>query len=256
MTGLVQGLGRWSIDVVREAGLMMLLFLEACLWLVRPPWRLRLFFRQMEFVGVNSVFVVALTSLFTGMVLALQTYHAFRMFSAESLVGATVALSMTRELGPVITALMVTGRAGSSIAAEIGTMRVTEQIDALDVMAVNPVQYLVLPRVVAGMVMLPLLTVLSDFVGVVGGYLVGVRMLGINKGIFMNRIYELVEFSDIYEGLFKASVFGVILTAVGCYKGFYTSGGAEGVGRATTEAVVLASVLILMGDYILTALMM
>ncbi len=256
MTGFVQGLGRWSIDVVREAGLMMLLFLEACSWLVRPPWRLRLFFRQMEFVGVNSVFVVVLTSLFTGMVLALQTYHAFRLFSAESLVGATVALSMTRELGPVITALMVTGRAGSSIAAEIGTMRVTEQIDALAVMAVNPVQYLVLPRVVAGLVMLPLLTVLADFVGVVGGYLVGVRMLGINQGIFMNRIYELVEFSDIYEGLFKASVFGVILALVGCYKGFYTSGGAEGVGRATTEAVVLASVLILMGDYILTALML
>lgn len=256
MTGLVQGLGRWSIDVVREAGLMMLLLLEACSWLVRPPWRLRLFFRQMEFVGVNSLFVVALTSLFTGMVLALQTYHAFRLFSAESLVGATVALSMTRELGPVITALMVTGRAGSSIAAEIGTMRVTEQIDALSVMAVNPVQYLVLPRVVAGLVMLPMLTVLADFVGVVGGYLVGVRMLGINSGIFMNRIYELVEFSDIYEGLFKSAVFGVILALVGCYKGFYTSGGAEGVGRATTEAVVLASVLILMGDYILTALML
>ena len=225
------------------------------MWFVRPPVRWRLFFKQMEFVGVGSLFVVLLTGLFTGMVLALQTYHAFRMFSAESLVGATVALSMTRELGPVITALMVTGRAGSAIAAEIGTMRVTEQIDALAVMAINPVQYLVLPRLVAGVVMLPLLTAISDFVGVVGGYMVGVNLLGINAGLFMNKIYEYVELEDIYNGLTKAAVFGLILTLVGCYKGFYTRGGAEGVGRATTQSVVLASIMILMGDYVLTALM-
>ncbi len=225
------------------------------MWFVRPPVRWRLFFKQMEFVGVGSLFVVLLTGLFTGMVLALQTYHAFRMFSAESLVGATVALSMTRELGPVITALMVTGRAGSAIAAEIGTMRVTEQIDALDVMAINPVQYLVVPRLVAGVIMLPLLTAISDFVGVVGGYMVGVNLLGINAGLFMNKIYEYVELEDIYNGLTKAAVFGLILTLVGCYKGFYTRGGAEGVGRATTQSVVLASIMILMGDYVLTALM-
>ncbi len=151
---------------------------------------------------------------------------------------------------------MVTGRAGRPSAAEIGTMRVTEQVDALTVMAINPVQYLVTPRVVAGLVMLPLLTVVSDFVGILGGYLVGVKMLGINGGIFMNRIYELVELEDIYNGLAKAAVFGVILALVGCYKGFYTSGGAEGVGRATTQAVVLASVLILASDYVLTSLMM
>ena len=233
----------------------MLLFLEAIMWLFRPPVRFRLFFKQMEFIGVGSLFVVLLTGLFTGMVLALQTYHAFRMFSAESLVGATVALSMTRELGPVITALMVTGRAGSAIAAEIGTMRVTEQIDALDVMAINPVQYLVVPRLVAGVIMLPLLTAISDFVGVIGGYLVGVRLLGINSGLFMNKIYDYVEIDDIYNGLTKAAVFGLILTLVGCYKGFYTRGGAEGVGRATTQSVVLASIMILMGDYVLTALM-
>jgi phospholipid/cholesterol/gamma-HCH transport system permease protein len=190
------------------------------------------------------------------MVLALQTYYAFRLFSAESLVGATVALSMTRELGPVITALMVTGRAGSAIAAEIGTMRVTEQVDALTVMAINPVQYLAVPRIIAGLVMLPLLTVLSDFVGMVGGYLVGVKLLGINAAIFMNKVYELVALEDIYNGLIKAAVFGVILTLVGCYKGFTTTGGAEGVGRATTQSVVLSSVLILASDYVLTALMM
>lgn len=256
MTRFLAWLGGGLLELVSEAGRMGLLFGESASWLIRPPWRIRLFFRQMEFVGVNSLFVVMLTSLFTGMVLALQTYYAFRLFSAESLVGATVALSMTRELGPVITALMVTGRAGSSIAAEIGTMRVTEQVDALTVMAINPVQYLVTPRVFAGFVMLPLLTVVSDFVGIVGGYLVGVKMLGIHGGIFMNRIYELVTLDDLYNGLVKASVFGVILTLVGCYKGFYTTGGAEGVGRSTTESVVLASVLILASDYVLTSLMM
>ena len=256
MQRFFQWLGRGSLEAVSEMGRMMLLLSEACIWLVRRPWRVRLFFKQMEFVGVRSLFVVCLTSLFTGMVLALQTYYAFRMFSAESLVGATVALSMTRELGPVITALMVTGRAGSAIAAEIGTMRVTEQVDALSVMAINPVQYLVTPRVVAGLFMLPMLTVVSDLVGVVGGYLIGVKTLGINSGLFMNKIYELVKTEDIMEGLYKAAVFGMIMTLVGCYKGFYTSGGAEGVGRATTESVVLSSVLILSSDYVLTALMM
>jgi phospholipid/cholesterol/gamma-HCH transport system permease protein len=205
---------------------------------------------------VNSLSVVGLTSLLTGMVLAMQTYYAFRMFSAESLVGATVALSMTRELGPVITALMVTGRAGSAMAAEIGSMRVTEQIDALRVMAVSPVQYLVMPRILAGLIMVPLLTVLSDFIGVIGGYLIGVKLLGINSGIFLGRIYDLVEPGDLYNGLTKAAIFGVILTLVGCYKGYYTSGGAEGVGRATTSAVVVSSVLILTADYIMTALLM
>lgn len=256
MSSFLAALGRSVIALLQESGRMTLLLLEAVSWLARPPWRWRQFFKQMEFIGVNSLFVVALTSLFTGMVLALQTYYAFRMFSAETLVGATVALSMTRELGPVITALMVTGRAGSAIAAEIGTMRVTEQVDALTVMAINPVQYLVLPRILAGVVMLPLLTAISDFVGIVGGYLVGVKLLGIHGGLFVNKIYEYVEFSDIYDGLTKAACFGLILTLVGCYKGFYTRGGAEGVGRATTQSVVLSSVLILTSDYVLTALMM
>lgn len=248
-------LGKVCISLLQEMGRLLLLLLEACLWLFRPPFRFRLFIKQLEFIGVNSLFVVLLTGLFTGMVLALQTYYAFRLFSAESLVGATVALSMTRELGPVITSLMVTGRAGSAIAAEIGTMRVTEQIDALTVMAISPVQYLVVPRLLAGVIMLPLLTVISDFIGIVGGYLVGVKILGINSGLFINKIYEYVELDDLYNGLIKAACFGLILTLVGCYKGFYTKGGAEGVGKSTTQSVVLASVLILMFDYVLTALM-
>ena len=233
----------------------MVLFLQALSWLVRPPFRIRLYFKQMEFIGVNSLFVVALTSLFTGMVLALQTFYAFSMFGAETLVGATVALSMTRELGPVITGLMVTGRAGSAICAEIGTMRVTEQVDALTVMAINPVQYLVRPRIGAGVIMLPLLTIISDAMGILGGYLVGVQLLDIHGGMFMNKIQEHVTLADVYNGLIKASVFGGILTLVGCYKGFYTRGGAEGVGRSTTQAVVMSSVLILVSDYFLTALM-
>jgi phospholipid/cholesterol/gamma-HCH transport system permease protein len=256
MTNPVEALGRSVLSLLQESGRITLLLLEAVSWMVRPPWRWRLFFKQLEFIGVNSLFIVALTSLFTGMVLALQTYYAFRMFAAETMVGAVVALSMARELGPVITALMVTGRAGSAMAAEIGTMRVTEQVDALTVMAVNPVQYLVLPRIVAGVIMLPLLTVLSVFIGVIGGYLAGVKLLGIHGGLFMNMIYEYVDVGDIYNGLLKAACFGLILTLVGCYKGFYTRGGAEGVGRATTQSVVLSAVLILASNYVLTALTM
>jgi phospholipid/cholesterol/gamma-HCH transport system permease protein len=240
---------------LEEAGELLLLFIQTCLWLLRPPWRLHLIFRQMEFVGIKSINVTVLTGAFTGAVFALQSYHGFSLFGAESLVGSTVALALTRELGPVLTSLMVTGRAGSAMAAELGTMRVTEQIDALYVMAVNPIQYLVLPRVVASVIMLPVLTIVADYVGIVGGYIVGVHLLGINSGIFVAKIIEYVEFSDISMGLIKAGVFGLILSLVGCYKGLYTSGGAEGVGRATTEAVVLASVSILAADYVLTALM-
>jgi len=231
------------------------MFLAVLAWTFRPPLKLRNIFKQMEFVGVKSIFVVVLTGAFTGMVMTLQGYHGFRLFSAESLVGGTVALGMTRELGPVLTALMVTARAGSAMAAELGTMRVTEQIDALAVMAANPVKHLIVPRVIAGVLMVPLLTVVSDFVGIVGGYFVGVRILNLNAEVFMKNILRVVELNDIYSGLVKAACFGLILSVVGCYKGFNTSGGAAGVGRATTEAVVLASISILISDYFLTAIM-
>jgi phospholipid/cholesterol/gamma-HCH transport system permease protein len=236
-------------------GKIILLFVSVLAWMFRPPFKLRNIFKQMEFVGVKSIFVVVLTGTFTGMVMALQGYHGFRMFSAESLVGGTVALGMTRELGPVLTSLMVTARAGSAMAAELGTMRVTEQIDALYVMAANPVKHLIVPRVIAGVLMVPLLTVVSDFTGILGGYFVGVHILGINSGIFIKNITRLVELNDIYNGLVKAACFGLILSLIGCYKGFNTYGGAEGVGRATTEAVVLASISILISDYFLTAIM-
>jgi phospholipid/cholesterol/gamma-HCH transport system permease protein len=247
--------GKSILENIEEMGKILLLFLSVLSWMIRPPLRLRLIFKQMEFVGVKSIFVVVLTGIFTGMVMALQGYYGFRMFGAESLVGSTVALGMTRELGPVLTSLMVTARAGSAMAAELGTMRVTEQIDALYVMAANPVKHLIVPRVIAGVVMLPLLTIVSDFVGTIGGYFVGVIILDINEGAFIKNITMYVDLDDIYNGLIKAAFFGLILSLIGCYKGFNTTGGAEGVGRATTEAVVLASISILISDYFLTAIM-
>jgi len=255
MIKILEFTGRPFILIIEEFGRILLLFLSTISWLFRPPFRFAVVFKQLEFVGVSSLPVVLITGAFTGMVLAIQTYYGFRMFGGESLVGATVALSMTRELGPAITALMVTGRAGSSMAAEIGTMRVTEQIDALYTMSVNPFQYLVMPRVLAGIIMLPLLTVTSDFIGIVGGYFVGVHLLNINSGIFVARIIEFVDLHDIFNGLIKSAVFGLILSLIGCYKGFYTTGGAAGVGKATTQAVVYASVSILISDYFLTAVM-
>jgi phospholipid/cholesterol/gamma-HCH transport system permease protein len=251
----VDKFGRAILSNVEEAGKILLLFLSVIRWMFRPPLKMRLIFKQLEFVGVKSIFVVVLTGTFTGMVLALQGYYGFRMFSAESLVGSTVALGMTRELGPVLTALMVTARAGSAMAAELGTMRVTEQIDALYVMAANPVKYLIVPRVIAGVIMLPILTIVSDFMGILGGYFVGVYVLNINEGIFVKNITRYVDLGDLYNGLTKAAVFGLILSLIGCYKGFNTTGGAEGVGRATTEAVVLAAITILISDYFLTAIM-
>ncbi|HOI74441.1 MAG TPA: ABC transporter permease [Syntrophales bacterium] len=254
-TATVERIGRIVLENVEELGRILLLFLSALSWMVRPPLKARQIFKQMEFVGVKSIFVVVLTGTFTGMVMALQGYHGFRMFAAESLVGSTVALGMTRELGPVLTSLMVTARAGSAMAAELGTMRVTEQIDALAVMAANPVKHLIVPRLIAGVLMVPLLTVVSDFMGILGGYFVGVHILNINSGAFMKNIFKYVTLNDIYSGLVKAACFGLLMALIGCYKGFNTRGGAEGVGRATTEAVVLASISILVSDYILTAMM-
>lgn len=243
------------VNLASEVGGIWVMLMDAAYWTFRRPFRFGAIFQQMEFIGVKSLWVVIVTGGFTGMVFALQTYYGFRRFSSEGLVGTTVALSMTRELGPVLTGLMVTGRAGSAIAAELGSMRVSEQIDALTVMALSPIKYLVVPRVVAAVLMLPILTVIADFTGIVGGYFVGVKLLGINEGVFVGRMVKYVELGDIYNGLAKSACFGLILALISCYKGFYTSGGAQGVGRATTEAVVMASIVILISDYVLTSLM-
>ena len=255
MYSLIFYLGRKTIGMLREMGRILILLSQAFIWAVLPPYRVKAIIKQMEFVGVKSIFVVVLTGIFAGGVLALQSHHGFRLFGAETLVGSTVALAMTRELGPVLTALMVNGRAGSAMAAELGTMKVTEQIDALYVMATNPVKYLIVPRVIAGIIMLPVLTIVADFLGILGGYFVGVILLKINSGMFVANIVKMVELDDIFHGLTKSTFFGLILTHIGCYKGFYTEGGAEGVGKSTTQAVVLSSVLILISDYFLTSVM-
>jgi phospholipid/cholesterol/gamma-HCH transport system permease protein len=238
----VQGLGR------------VLLLLSATLkGLTRPPFEVRNIVRQMLEIGINSLPVVLVTAVFTGMVLALQSYTGFKRFGAEGLVGSVVALSMTRELGPVLTALIVTGRAGAAMAAELGTMRVTEQIDALETMATNPVKYLIMPRFFSGVVMLPALTIVTDIVGILGGYFVSVMLLGTSSKTYLRATWDYLQLEDIYSGLVKACFFGAAFALISCYKGFYTKGGAAGVGRATTGAVVYSSMTILISDYFLSA---
>jgi phospholipid/cholesterol/gamma-HCH transport system permease protein len=224
-------------------------------WTPRPPYDWRELLRQMVKVGVTSTPVVLLTALFTGMVLALQTFTVLKRFAAESYVGTLVALSMVRELSPVLTSLIVAGRAGSAMGAELGTMRVTEQIDALEVMATDPIHYLVVPRVWAAVLMMPLLVAMADGVGIAGGYLVSVVLMGDNPVSYLNTSFQFTKLNDLLSGLIKAGVFGLLLATIGCQQGFYTTGGAEGVGRSTTAAVVLASIAILAADFFLTKLL-
>jgi len=248
-------IGREIVKFLEAMGAMMIFMVRTMYWSVRRPVFLKETVKQMDIIGVKSSLVIVLTGTFTGMVSALQANYGFRMFSAESMVGSVTALGLLRELGPVLASLMVTARAGSAMTAELGTMRVTEQIDALTVMGVNPYQYLILPRIVASTIMMPLLTLVFCGLGMVGAYIVGVDLLGIDKGLFMARIAQYVDYSDLNSGLIKAVFFGIILSFVGCFKGFTTAGGAEGVGKATTYSVVISSVSILIADYVLTAIM-
>lgn len=221
-------------------------------WCVRPPYRFDELVKQMEFVGVKSTWIISLTAAFTGAVFALQAGKVYGLFKMETMVGATVGLSLIREMGPVFTAIMVTARACSSMAAELGTMRVTEQIDALETMAINPLQFLVAPRLLACTIMVPLLTMLYNYIGIIGSYIVGVHLLGIDEGPFVYRIYHYVDAEDIWGGLLKAAIFGFLIAAISCHVGYTTRGGAQGVGRATTRAVVLSAVTVLIADYFLT----
>lgn len=250
---LIERFGAAVERPVEGIGRCALLLFSVFRWIFKPPLDLRNIFRQMLEIGVNSLPVVLITAVFTGMVLALQSYTGFKRFGAEGLVGSVVALSMTRELGPVLSALIVTGRAGAAMAAELGTMRVTEQIDALETLATNPVKYLVVPRFLSGTIMLPALTVVTDIIGIIGGYFVTVVLLGASSRAYMRATWDYLEIEDIYSGLIKACFFGASFTLVSCYKGFYTKGGAEGVGRATTGAVVVSSMTILISDYFLSA---
>lgn len=242
-------------EAVEEVGTVGDLALRAVVWALRPPYRLQLVVVQFEFVGVQSLFLVGLVGLFTGMVFAVQTVYGFRRFGAENMVGGVVALSLAREMAPVLTAIMVAARAGSGMAAELGNMRASEQIDALETMAVNPVQYLVVPRLLAGLVMVPVLTLVFFLVGLGGAWIIGIKVLSLDPGIFADRIRTLIQPADLMQGLVKSVVFGVAVTLIACRHGFYASGGAVGVGQATTRAVVWSVVGVFVLDYILTSLL-
>ncbi len=221
---------------------------------LQPPYYWGQFWRQLVDMGYYSLPVVGLTAVFTGMVLALQSFTGFSRFSAESSIPTVVVLSVTRELGPVLAGLMVAGRMGAAMAAEIGTMRVTEQIDALTTLSTNPLKYLVFPRMLAGIIVLPLLVLVADIIGVFGGYMISTVKLGFNAANYMSKTIEFLEMKDVVSGLVKASVFGFIIAAMGCYHGYSSQGGAQGVGTATTNAVVSASIMILLFNYLLTAI--
>jgi len=255
VTRFLEAIGRMALRFLEELGRFFSMLGRITAWAPRPPYDVPEWFRQMVRVGVDSVPVVFLTTLFTGMVLALQTYNGFARFNAQSLVGSVVALSLMRELSPVLAALMVTGRVGSAMAAEIGSMRVTEQIDALQALATEPVHYLMVPRVLAAILMMPLLVVLGDIVGMFGGYFVAVQLLGSNPITYYDASFQYVDMGDFTSGVIKAAVFGLIFSVVACTRGYYTEGGAEGVGRSTTQAVVVGSLAILLSDFFLTRLL-
>ncbi len=255
ITAFLDRLGTFVLDLFEDLGRFFYIMAQSVLWTFRRPFDGSELLKQMVRVGWDSIPIVFLTCLFTGMVLALQTYRGFERFHAEGFVGSVVALSLTRELAPVLTGLMVAGRVGSAMAAELGTMRVTEQIDALYAMATEPVHYLVVPRVNASILMLPLLTLVGDAIGIIGGWLVSVSLFGANSYLYIERSFRFLEINDVTSGLIKASFFGLILSVTGCAKGFYTSGGAEGVGRSTTSAVVTASLYILLSDFFLTKIL-
>src|SRR6266478_8563812 len=252
MTDFLASVGAAFLGFLAAAGRLVLFAGEALVAGLTPPYYLRAILRQIIDIGYFSLPVVGLTALFTGMVLALQTYTGFSRFAAESAIPNVVVLSVTRELGPVIAGLMVAGRIGAAIAAEIGTMRVTDQIDALTTLSTNPYRYLVAPRLLAGLVMLPVLVLVADIIGVFGGYLVSSYKLGFNPASYVQRTIEFMQNKDVVAGLVKAAAFGFVVSLMGCYNGYHSRGGAQGVGAATTYAVVSSSILILVFDYILT----
>ncbi len=252
MFPLIRTLGRTFLNFLEATGRIALFTAVSLSHCVRPPFYMRHIGRQMVEIGYYSLPVVGLTAIFTGMVLALQSYTGFARFSAESAIPNVVVVSITRELGPVLGGLMVAGRIGAAMAAEIGTMRVTEQIDALTTLATNPSKYLIAPRLIAGLMMLPLLALVAISIGVFGGYLVSIYKLGFNPTTYISNTIDFLEFQDVMSGLVKAAVFGFTITLMGCYHGYHSRGGAQGVGAATTNAVVSACILILCSNYFIT----
>ncbi len=259
MIDAINFIGRFVLEYVRWTKGVLRLFAQTVYWFVVGPFlgksaQRQSIFQQMVFVGLKSIVIVLFVDLFTGIVLGMQTAYLLKKMGSELYIASLVSISLCRELSPVLTALVVAGRAGSSIAAELGTMKVTEQIEALEVMAINPVRFLSVPRFLALIVMLPALTILGNLSGIFGGYLVGTGSLNINSDLYMHVTFRYLELKDIYTGLFKSFVFGIIIALVACYEGLTTDGGAEGVGRATTRSVVISFILIIAADCLLTAI--
>lgn len=251
---LVQQIGNSTLCFIQQLGMLSIFILKVLAGIFKRPFYFGLIARQLIIIGYFSLPVVAMTAFFSGAVLALQSYTGFSRFSAESSIATVVVLSITRELGPVLAGLMVAGRVGASIAAEIGTMRVTEQIDALFVLSTDPIKYLVVPRVLAAVITLPILVLIGDIIGVMGGYLVGTYKLGFNGVVYMVNTVKFLESIDVISGLVKAAIFGFIIAIMSCYHGYYSEKGAKGVGLATTSAVVSSSILILISNYLVTEL--
>ena len=251
----LRALGRQTLAFFEAIGHLTLFSLRSTLACFRPPFYFKQVVQQLLQVGFLSLPVIGLTAIFSGMVLALQSYTGFARFSAESAIASVVALSITRELGPVLGGLMVAGRVGAAFAAEIGTMRVSEQVDALQTLSTDPYRYLMGPRIIALIIALPILVFCADVIGIFGGYVIGVYKLGFNAATYLEQTYQFLKIEDVSSGLIKAVVFGYVIALMGCYQGFYSRGGAQGVGQSTTRAVVSASVLILLFNYVLTSVL-
>lgn len=248
-------IGTFFLAFFEQSGRLSVFVGQTLAAMLRPPIYFRIIGQQIIRIGYFSLPVVALTSFFTGGALAIQIYYGGNQFNSEAIVSSIVALGITRELGPVLGGLMVAGRVSAAIAAEIGTMRVTEQIDALTTLSTEPFKYLVAPRVIAAVISMPLLALVADIIGIMGGFVVGTQSLGFNPAIYMQLTIDFITPDDITSGLIKAAVFGFIIAIMGCYNGYHSAGGAQGVGRATTNAVVSASILILSANYLMTSLL-
>ena len=253
----IRKIGAGTLESVRRMGLMGLFLAKTFLYTLTPPIKFGRVVKQIHFIGLQSTVVIILTGLFAGMVLGFQGYYSLSRFGSDAFLGPMVGLALIKELGPVLSALMVTGRAGSAVAAEIGIMRISEQIDALELMGLNPYRYLIVPNMLAALISMPLLTAIFDVLGIFGGYLIGVKLLGVSSGVYFGEMSYYVDMADVLEGIYKSLSFGVLIAWVATFKGYYTGiltgFGAEGVSKATTQAVVLTSVLILVWDYFMTS---
>ncbi len=251
----IESLGRATIDFTKEFGHFTNHLSKIVYWFVRPPYRFDLLFEQLYFIGNKSLFITCLTSSFSGMVMCFQTYHGFKVISADTFVGPVVAISLSRELAPVFTGLIVAGRAGSAMSAQIGSMKVTEQIDALEVMGINSYQYLALPRIIAGTLSLPILSAIFLFIGNIGSWIIATKVLMIEDVVYFSKFSDFIFFEDILQGIIKAFFFGFVISAIGTYQGFGVEGGALGVGRSTNKSVVWSMVIILILDFFLTTIL-